>query len=135
MGGTSPPFPALQSFRANMDTSNGVETDLLQVSSNTNGDRLLRRLGALAVIQTAAKAISESDSSLRARGRSRSIGSGRSAGAVALGSRHARTPSPYARIKAKPAIPPTSSLRCYRLLPTLARSRKLWRIRSAFPCL
>ena len=71
MVGASPPCLTLQSFRANMGTSNGVETVLLQVSSTSDGNHLPRHLGALAVIQTAAKAISESDSS-----RVRVIGTG-----------------------------------------------------------
>ena len=119
---------------ANMDTSNEMETDVLQVSS-TSDERPTSQgpSHALAVIQTAAKASSESDSSPHVHGRNRSSGSVRSASAVALGSRHARTPSPYARNKAKPVMlsPVKPKLRYFRLLPTRVRSRLLWRIRLA----
>ena len=103
---------------ANMDTSNEMDTDVLQVSS-TSDERPTSQVPshALAVIQTAAKASSESDSSPHVRGRNRSSGSVRSASAVALGSRHARTPSPYARNKAKRVMPPPTQAKTALLPP------------------
>ena len=60
---------------ANMDTSNEMDTDVLQVSS-TSDERPTSQVPshALAVIQTAAKASSESDSSPHVRGRNRPVG-------------------------------------------------------------
>ena len=103
---------------ANMDTSNEMDTDVLQVSS-TSDERPTAQgpSHALAVIQTAAKASSESDSSPCVHGRNRSSGSVRSASDVALGSRHARTPSPYARNKAKPVMPLPSQAKTALLPP------------------